>query len=192
MRIALAVFLGGLVMHVCGFISHEVIAWPKAATHKFSNEAEVSRVIKANAPETGIYWIPHVEPNSSKKEQEEVLAKLESGPFIFASIRPGPKPFSIGKLLGTQFLFDLLAAALITGLILLSGNPCFGCRVGMATLVGVTAAVMHWLPYHHWYDFSWHWTLGSMADTVARCVLAGTVIAGLLNKKKEAATTPAS
>ena len=65
-KILVSAILGGLVLFLWGFISHEVLPLYKSSMMKFTNEDAVSQMIVANAPASGVYFMPYV-PQTAKE-----------------------------------------------------------------------------------------------------------------------------
>ncbi|MEK6698785.1 MAG: hypothetical protein AABZ10_07060 [Nitrospirota bacterium] len=53
--------LAGIVLFVWGFISWALLPWHMTVANKFADEAAVSRVLKENAPQSGVYYLPFSE-----------------------------------------------------------------------------------------------------------------------------------
>lgn len=50
--------VAGLVLFVWGFISWAVLPWHMMVANGFADEAAVSQVLKENAPQEGVYYLP--------------------------------------------------------------------------------------------------------------------------------------
>jgi len=58
-KLLLGTVLGGLIVFAWGAISWMVLPWHAATLQAFTNEAAVSKVIQANAPQPGVYFLPN-------------------------------------------------------------------------------------------------------------------------------------
>lgn len=81
MKNALAVFLCGIVMFVWGIASWMVLPWHENAANRFADESEVAEVIRKNAPEAGIYWLPFADENYEAGENQR-----KNSPKITAAV----------------------------------------------------------------------------------------------------------
>ncbi len=95
-KILLSALLGGIVLFLWGFISHEVLPLYKNSLVQFKSEEAVTQAIVANAPAPGVYFMPYVpqeakgmSPDELKAAQQTATDKLKRGPFVFASVRLG-------------------------------------------------------------------------------------------------------
>ena len=173
--LAKGAILGGLAMFVWSSISWMVLDWHMGTFKRFENEAQVAEVLKANATAgAGIYLLPY---SGKGVDQEAAMQKSAAGPFSFMSLRPGSKESGMGALMLKQFVADVLAALLVTILLLQMQHLSYGKRVVMATTTALAAGAMVVLPNWVWWEFSMPWTIVSMLDLLIGWTLAGLVIA---------------
>ena len=82
----LGTLLGGLVMFAWGAVSHVLIPYGTLVFLRFSDENTVARAIVANAPRSGIYFLPYM-PEGDPAGMQAAQEKLARGPFLFAAVR---------------------------------------------------------------------------------------------------------
>lgn len=73
-KIFLGAIPGGLVAFIGGWISWTMLPWHDATFRSFTDGDAVTVAIKANAPNTGVYLLPSMPPDSSTAipEQQQV------------------------------------------------------------------------------------------------------------------------
>jgi hypothetical protein len=180
-RITLGTILGGLVMFVWGAASHLLIPYGTLVFLRFSDENTVARAITANAPRSGVYFLPYM-PEGDPAGMQAAQEKLTRGPFVFAAVRVGAMGEQSGYLV-TQLVIDLLTGVLATVLLLQARPETAPARALFLGLVGLAAWVALALPHWNWYAFSLVFTLGSLLDLVVGFALAGLVISPFLPKR---------
>jgi hypothetical protein len=176
--------LGGLVMFLWSAFSWMVLPWHQLTMAKFTDELAVAEVIAANAPYSGIYLLPNVQrldAQGRKPPREEpradALARMQAGPFLFASVaRDGTDPTNPWLFL-RSLIIQVVAATLITVLLVQTRGLRFWCRVGFVETTGVLIAVLATLPLWNWWQFPLRYTLVNFADFIIGVTLAGFVIA---------------
>ena len=169
-KIVLGTLLGGILMFTWSAISWELLPWHTSAFGAFSNEDTLTQDVIAGAKEAGMYSIPGLLESNVSKE------KLIKGPFIFASVRPGPMgpvaPMFIGQVL-IQF-----GAALIATLLLIRARGLgFIGRVLFVAGIGLAGAMAAFLPEMNWWGFAANYTLVNVADMTIGFALAGVGLA---------------
>jgi len=179
--ITLGTLLGGLVMFAWGAASHMVIPYGTLVFLRFSDEDTVARAISANAPRSGVYFLPYM-PEGDPAGMQAAQEKLARGPFVFAAVRAGAMGETRGYFIG-QLVIDLLAGLLTTVLLLQARPATATARALFMGVVGLAAWVAASLPAWNWYAFSLAFTLASLLDLVVGFALAGLVISPFLPKR---------
>src|SRR5215831_3378116 len=156
-RIILGGILGGIAMFMWEGFAHEVLPLGEAGIKGLGNETPVVTSIKENVQQAGFYAFPWRDetPGLSKQEvMQKAMEKAKAGPAGIMIVSPGGVEYNMGKLLGVQSAFDivamLLAAALVSWAGVLKG---YGGRVAFVTLLGLFPVLSVDLPYHNWYAF---------------------------------------
>jgi len=169
--------LGGVLVFIWGAISWMVLPWHAATMKKFSNEDVVAVTLQAYAPEPGVYVLPNAGGGKTPEEKRALMQEAEramaEGPIVFASIQ-GPSQ-GMGKQmgLGTQ----ILAAMLITWIVLQAGLASFGGRLALVLAFAVAASLVGIVPNWIWWGFSTDFTLVGIADMLIGWALGGLAIA---------------
>jgi len=180
-KLLLGTVLGGLIVFAWGAISWMVLPWHTATLQAFTNEAVVSKVIQANAPQPGVYFLPNprrqttgAESTASAKSDK---ARMEEGPMVFGTIRlVGIRPDSPTYYL-KGLLMEMIGAFFMSWLLLTLPGLGYGARLRTITLVALTAGALTYLPDWHWWGFSAAYTAIKVLDLVIGWFLAGLVMA---------------
>nr|MBI3614030.1 hypothetical protein [Nitrospirota bacterium] len=175
--------LGGLVLFFWGAFSYMVLPWHSMALEKFTDEAVVAQALTANASRSGMYILPNPhqhEPGTTAAQQQAVeegaKRRMMSGPFLFAAVSlDGTR--DMGRALLLNVLSDILAAALVTWLLLQTAHVSYRRRVGFVVVMALTTGLVAHVPSWIWWKFSTSFTLVEFADLLIGWGLAGLVIA---------------
>jgi hypothetical protein len=175
---------GGAALFLWGMASWMLLPWHRTTLHKFQNEEAVAQAISASVSQgPGIYNYPNAysaEPGATeeqkKAQQQAGMEKRRAGPLIFVAFRDKGMP-SMAKPMAVSFLIQVLAALLVTALVLTAPGLSFTGRVGFCASFALAAGAACHLPYWNWWGFSGSYTLVSIADLVVGWSLAGVVIA---------------
>lgn len=180
--------LGGIIVFVWGIISWMLLPWHMMTTHKFANEEQVAEVIKKNALQDGIYFLPscHLEMDGNKetKQHEMMVAKdkMRKGPIVFASVHlGGMDPSSVRPFIGS-LIIEIIAAFFATWLFLQTKAMPYARQVGWFAMLGLFAGIVCALPAWNWMCFSAGWTIVALLDLFIGWILAGLAIAKLARK----------
>lgn len=187
--LVLGAILGGLTAFVWSFISWSLLPWHLNQYRSFQNEDEVSAVTSSHAPESGIYLLPMgpsqegMNAEQKKAAMEIRTQKMQKGPLMFASIqRAGFGSFP--RVLLTQVCYQVLAALLLTWLLLQTAGLSYARRVTFLAVTGLAASVIADLPYWNWYGFPAPYTAINLIDYTLTWLLAGLVIAKVAHTAK--------
>lgn len=160
----------------------------------FQNEDEVSTIIASHAPQSGNYLLPTGPSEDGltadqKKAAEEIrMQKMQKGPLMFAAIRK--EGFgSFPKALITQLLCQMLAALLLTWLLLQTSGLSYTRRVVFLGVAGLAASVIADLPNWNWWGFSGAYTAVNLIDYTLTWLLAGLVIAKVAKPQRASASS---
>lgn len=181
--LALGALLGGLVAFIWTAVSWMALPWHNTTMRSFINEDAVAQVLVENVPTGGMYWMPGLPPNydSLSGEQKNAaeaakMEKMKTSPFFYGVVRRRVDD-NMGRQMAYGLLFDILAALLITMLVMKTGGMSYAGRVMFivtaALAVGVVAVAPNWV----WWHFGTRYVLVTMADIVIAWLLAGLVIA---------------
>jgi hypothetical protein len=181
--LALGALLGGLVVFAWSAVSWMLLTWHNPTMHSFTNEAAVAQVLLDNAPRGGMYWLPGLPPGyenlkgDEKKAAEAAMEqRMKTMPFFYGVVHPRAN-FDMARQMTASILFDILAALLVTMLVMKTGGMTYGGRVMFIVTVGLAAALIGVVPNWVWWKFGTGWTVVGTADVVIAWFLAGLVIA---------------
>jgi|SRR5208337_243269 len=193
-RILLAGILGGIAMFVWSSVAHLALPLGRVGIGEIPSEQAVLATMKAQlGGASGMYVFPGMGlgPNPTRQQQNDAmqayaqkLAVNPSGLLIYHP--PGAKAMTPGQLM-TEFLIELLEAVILAFLLGQTRLTGFLSRLGLATLVGIVAAVTTNLPYWNWYGFPGNYTAAYMTIQVVDYIVAGTVAAMVLKNASGAA-----
>lgn len=164
--------VAGAVLFVWGFISWAVLPWHESVAHKFSDEAAVAQVLKANAPEQGVYYLPFAEEDHKPGEAA-----------AFVNVLPQGFDMNMGKLMGIGLLTQIISAFLVLLLLRQTRGLSYMGKVMFVALVGLTIGFVSHAPYWNWFGFSTSYVMVIILDTVIGWTLTGLVIARFSEEK---------
>jgi len=174
--------VGGVIVFVWCMISWMVLPWHKATIQKFENESKVASVIRDNAMQDGVYFLPACKPDASPEEKMKSKEMMEKGPFMFASVKlNGMSYTSAGPYIGA-LIIQIIGAYLITWLLFRTKGLKYMQQVGFITMVGFTIGFLSYLPAWNWMGFSWSYTIVGICDLVIAWFLAGLAMAKLAKR----------
>lgn len=180
-RTVLATVASAFIFYVWGALSWGVFSWHRPSD--FKDPAQVAEVLKANAPTHGTYALPSWQKKEGRTPAD-MEAELKEGPFIWATIRPGKRDFSIAGMQLSQLLTVTLAALTLVFLIQKSRHDAFLDRLSIAVLAGLFLGIMGALPQHIFLESTQ--TVAHFIDGILPCTLAGAAIAAILPKRASA------
>ena len=158
--------VAGLVLFVWGFISWAVLPWHNMVANKFTDEAAVARVLKANSPQQGIYFLPYAEKDHGPDQL---------GAFV--NVLPQGTDMNMGKQMATAVVTQILGAWLVLLLLSQTSGLTYWGKVGFVSLMGLTIGFVGHVPYWNWFGFSTPYTLVTILDTLFGWVMAGLAVA---------------
>lgn len=181
--LVLGAVLGGVVVFVWSAVSWMLLPWHESSMRSFTDEAAVAQVIMDNAPSGGMFMIPGMPPGYASMSQAQkdscaaAMAQMKAaGPYLYGVVWRGVKE-DMGRQMGIGLLFDILAALLVTMLVMRTGGMSWGGRVMFIVTAALAVCLIGLAPNWIW----WHHPSGdvivSMADVLIAWTLAGMVIA---------------
>jgi hypothetical protein len=192
--LVLGAVLGGITAFAWSFISWELFPWHEKQLRSFQKEDEVLAIIASHAPQSGNYLLPTGPPEEGlpadqKKAAEEIrIQKMQKGPLMFAAIRK--EGFgSFPKALISQVLYQMLAALLLTCMLLQTSALSYARRVAFLAVAGLAASVIADLPNWNWWGYSGAYTAVNLIDYTLTWLLAGLVIAKVAHPAKPRTAT---
>lgn len=177
----LGAVLGGLVAFLWSSFSWEVIGWHERTMTGFLNEDEVAAVIASHAPKDGTYLLPAgpvtegMSADQRKEVEAAVMEKMQKGPIMVAAVRHNFGSF--GRAMAIQVLGLMVAALLLTWMLLQTRDLGYAGRVIFVAVGGLAASVIVDIPNWNWWGFSGSYTVVNLIDSTLTWLLAGLVIA---------------
>jgi hypothetical protein len=188
-RILIAGILGGIAMFIWSFIAHDLLPLGEVGMRQFSDEGPMLDAMKTNLGDAeGLYHFPEhrVGPNATRQEKEEAMKrameKAATGPSGILLYHP-TRQFSFGKLLGVEFVTEVVEAILVVFLLAQTMIGSFFGRVGFVFVTGLIAAIATNVPYWNWYGFPGNYTVAYMFIEIIGFVCVGIVAALVLGKR---------
>ncbi len=170
--------IGGLVLFVWSAIFWMVFACQMNYMMGFSDEGDVASAIVDNAPKSGLYILPNVAAKSGNPEQmKQAEDKMASGPFVFAAVRLEGKSARMGGAMFASFILKVVAACLVTWLLMQARITEFRRAVKFITVVGVVVGILVAFPHAIWFGFPAGSVVCALLDTIVGWFFAGLVIA---------------
>jgi len=189
MKILLAGILGGIVMFIWTSIAHMALPLGEAGVGEIPNESAVLSAMQSNiGDQTGLYIFPGpgLGKNATRKEKQEAMKhigeKIATNPSGILMYHPPGRPLVLGKLLGIEFVTELLEAILVVFLLAQTRIASFAGRVGFVLVAGILAAIATNVSYWNWYGFPCVYTASYMFIQIVGFFLVGIVAAFMLRK----------
>lgn len=158
--------LAGIVLFVWGFVSWVVLPWHNMVANKFTNEAPVSQVLKENAPQAGVYYLPFSEKDHGPNQVG-----------AFANVLPQGYDMNMGKKMAVAVVTQIIGAFLVLTLLLHAAGLSYWRKVGFITLTGLSIGFVSQAPYWNWFEFSTPYVLVTIVDIAVGWTLAGLAVA---------------
>ena len=189
MKILLAGVLGGIVMFIWTSIAHMALPLGEAGIGEIPNESAVLSAMQSNiGDQTGLYIFPGpgLGKNATRQEKQEAMKhmgeKIATNPSGILMYHPPGRPLVLGKLLGVEFVTELLEAILVVFLLAQTRIAGFAGRVGFVLVAGILAAIATNVSYWNWYGFPCVYTASYMFIQIVGFFLVGIVAAFMLRK----------
>lgn len=175
--------LGGVIVFVWTAVSWMLLPWHNNSMKSFANEAAVAQVIRDNVPSGGMFAIPGWPPGFDAMSQAQkdscqaaMAQKMADGPYFYGVVWRGVKE-DMGRSMGVGLLFDVLAALLVTMLVMKTGGMSWAGRVMFIVTAALAVCMIAIAPNWIWWHHPSGYTMVSMADVLIAWTLAGMVIA---------------
>ncbi len=182
--LVLGAILGGLVAFLWSNVSWEILPWHERTLLTFQDEDAVGRVVTEHAASSGVYLFPAGPKQAGMTKEQKKAAeaaaweKMQKGPVVFAAIRrEGFTSAAFTRGIMAQFLTQVIAAFLLTWMLLKTSGLSYWGRVGFLTVAGLAAGVISDLPNWNWWGFSGSYTTVAVVDSALTWYIAGLVIA---------------
>src|SRR5690348_5063521 len=187
-RILLAGILGGVVMFIWGFVSHELLPIGEMGVKVMKNEDAVTGALQSNLDDNpGFYIFPAggLTPHATREQKAAAMKKAEeqmaSGAAGILVYRP-KRGFNFPKRLGIEFGTDVIVSLLAAFLLAQTRISSFGGKVGFVFVAGLIAGILTNLQYMNWFGFPRDYTFGVMISQIVGFIWVGIVAALVLGR----------
>ena len=181
MKILKGGILGGAIVFVWSAISWMALPWHEIGFERFTDEELVAKTLKETSPIEGIYLIPFVDHFSDtdlmKKAAEE---KMRTGPTGFMMIHPHGVRMNMAKPMVISFLFQVMAALLVTYLLLKAKLETMLGRITFVVSIATVAGILGHAPNWIWWGYPTFYTVVQIADLIIAWLLAGIALSRFL------------
>jgi hypothetical protein len=151
-------------------------------------EDTVLSAMRAAIHDPGFYVFPapNMAPGRSKAQKDAdttaYMAKYQQGPTGILVLTPSGPTLSIGKLLGGEFVIDLVGAFFLSCILAMGagGKSSYWKRVFAVTIAGLFAALFLGLEYWNWYNFPLNYTCAYIIVVVIEWFIAGLAMAAVV------------
>lgn len=189
-KILKAGLLGAVVLFVWGYVSWMVLPWHKTTMHTFKDSTAVSQTIKANADVSGMYFLTNMEEKektatTTGTSSNATATEKSSEPSMFASVRlEGSSHDNMTQSLVKCFITQLLAALLVSWLLLRTNGLSYFKRVIFIVVFALAAGIIANVPNWNWFGFDTQYTLVEFADLLIGWFLAGLIMAKICKNRQ--------
>jgi hypothetical protein len=184
MRVLLAALAGAVAMFVWTAIAHVATPLGTIGFSQIPNEAAVLHTMNDSiGVRPGLYFFPWVSPADPKMMEKVEALEKANGHGLLLYHGPGQNidadmaPMLI-KEFAKQFVQALIAAWIVS--MIAAG---YATRVGVVTLIGVSAAIATNVSYWNWYGFPLDFTCAAIFMEVVSGLVAGLAIAAILKPR---------
>lgn len=193
MRAILAALAGAVVLFVWGVAFWMGLSDAFGGLRQFDPEQEqaIVDVIKAQAPETGVYYFPGMPTHGKDLPEDESRslndaweARHRAGPLGMVIYTAQGKEVMEPILFFRGFVINLASTVLVSILVIMAGPGGFAKRWAVVAIFGAGASVATHVVDWNWMYTPADYTLMTVADTTFGWILAGLVIAAILPASK--------
>jgi len=183
-RIAVAALAGGIGMYFWASLAHLALPLATVGVSEITNNetAALDALHTSIGDKPGFYIFPSIGLNAGADAMKMYDAKLASTPSgLLIYHPPGARSLTPGQLL-TEFLVELLEAAVAIVLLAQTNITSLGGRIGFVALVGLLAALPTNVSYWNWYGFPTSYTISYMFTEIVGFTVAGIIAAFILRR----------
>jgi hypothetical protein len=187
MRTLLAGVLGGIAMFIWATIVHVATPLATIGLSPLPDEASMIATLHHGLGEKpGLYFFPFMNGAAGDaKAMADQTEKLKSGPSGLLVYEPPASAGLMPRQLGVEFGLEVVEA-LLTAVVLGLATG-FWRRLGLASVIGLVAAMATNFSYWNWYGFSLDYTLANAFTELMKFVVAGGAISLVLGWRRRAA-----
>ncbi len=178
----LAGLVGGLVLFLWGGLAHMALPLGELGISSVANEDPVLDAMRANIPQSGLYFLPGMAPDKRDENSMKVWEeKAKRGPVALIVYQTASAGAMSPAQLGTEFASNI-GVGLLAAIVLAGIGGGLAARTGMAGLMGLMSSLDVYFSYWNWYKFPMDYTLAQIAIQVIGFVLMGAAIAAIVKK----------
>lgn len=134
--------IGGAVLFGWGFLGHAILRIYDPAFSGFVDESAIAQILEANAPTSGLYYLP-IQPDYSGPATTEAFVN-----YVEAGDRTG---FAVMSLRG--FLIQVISVFLVLSLLIPGANGTYWWVVARFASIGFLLSFAIHGYYWNWFDF---------------------------------------
>ena len=176
-------------MFIWTSIAHMVLPLGQAGVKEIPNEATLLTALQtAIGQQDGFYIFPGfgLGPNPDRKAKQEAMQHLAeryaNNPSGILVYHPPGRVLAIGRLMGAEFVKELVEAILAVFLLALARLAGFGARFGFVLILGIIVAIATNVSYWNWYGFPGIYIAAYIFTQVVGFACVGFIAALLLRK----------
>ncbi len=177
---------GGIVLFIWGAISWTVLDWHISTFKKFPDESVATSFI-SEIPKSGMYVLPlsfKLSDTTSESDKTDNTKKYkDNSPIVFAAIWKDGANTNMLQQLIVSLISQIIAALLVTGIVLLRPHTQFSGRFFQVMLFAVAAAIVTHIPYMNWFYFTSYYTFINILDLLIGWFMAAFVISYVTRPK---------
>jgi hypothetical protein len=182
-RVVVCALLGGLAMFLWSSLIHMATPLGEAGVREIPRDREeaVLHAMRDGIAEEGLYLFPGFglppgapRDEAAQKRWQERYLTLPHGVLVY---HPPGGALDFPRLLGVEFLSDVLLAAVAAILLGRAKIRDYGQRVLLVSLMGVLPFLAIDVSLSNWYGFPLAYALASLVDQLGAFILAGFVLA---------------
>ncbi len=186
-RVIISAIIGGILVFAWSMVSWMALPYHTQSIHQFKDEAAVTKFIKEQAVQSGVYVLPFVPSDTlskpadeQRKVWEEVQKKQQTGPMMFASVALNGTEVSMKQSMIYGLVLQIAGAFIIS--LILWGFCCSGyfCRLFTVISIGLLVGLLGSVPGLIWWKFSLPFTLACAADALIGWSIAGLLMAAIV------------
>jgi hypothetical protein len=172
--------IGGIILFLWSAFFWVVLPWNVCQRMHFSDEQEVAKVIKNNAPQSGIYVLPNLHQHENNPEAMKMAKeRMHHGPFVFAAVSLHGKNHMLMKAMAQSLIYKIIIAGFVAWLLLQTTKLGYKKSVKFVTIAGLATALAATVPYSIWFGFSGAFLFCMVIELVIGWFLAALAIAKL-------------
>jgi hypothetical protein len=159
--------IGGAALFVWSIISWTILPWHNATSHQFINEMQVSQVLKDNAHQKGIYFLPY-----------DFEANPDGITSAFISIIPSTSmsDMSMTKMMGISFIAQIFIMLIIGTFLYRVVGFNYYSHIRYVGVIGFLIGFASHFPYWNFFGFDTDYTIITILDYTIGWTIAGALI----------------